>query len=273
MAADIKPEYVGKIICSMQEYHAAEAVGSSALRQITNQTPAHYLYDKNNPSQPTPSQRLGTLIHEAILEPYRFAEMSVIMPDFSGTGSRAAKEDWLLNNHGKIILNQETKDQIDGIIKSLIAHPSARQLMSDGHAEESLFWRDAETGMQCKARPDFVREGRIVVDVKSTLDASYRSFQKDIANYGYDQQAAHYLDGCSEVLGGNYDTFLIVAVEKTPPYAVAVYQFDETMVNEGRAKNQAALKTLAECKKTGIYPAYPTGITPIALPSWAVSRE
>ena len=45
---EITPKFQGKIVCSMAEYHASQAVGSSSLRTIINKSPAHYLYNKQN---------------------------------------------------------------------------------------------------------------------------------------------------------------------------------------------------------------------------------
>lgn len=262
-----------KRICTMAEYHAHKAVGSSSLRTLINQSPAHYLFNRENPLESTPAQAFGTAIHQAILEPKQFRELAIVEPPFSGTGSRAAKDQWHLNNHGKTILKQDQMDTIEGILKSISAHKQASKLVSAGHAEESIFWTEPESGIECKARPDFIREGHIVVDVKSTADASYRSFQKDIANYGYHIQAAMYLDAATAITGQNHDTFIIIAVEKEAPYALQCFQLDEMTVREGQELYYSALQTLKQCQFTGIYPAYGEQLTPIALPSWAVRGE
>ncbi len=259
----------GKIKCSMQDYHAYPAAGSSDLRTIINQSPAHYWWDKNNSSPSTPAQAFGTLVHQAILEPYDFHKKMIIEPTFSGKGSQAAREEWHLANHGKVVMKQEQHDAISGMIKSVLAHPKAAQLISDGSAEESFFWKDPETGVECKSRPDFLRDGHIIVDVKTTLDAGFTSFKKDVSNYGYYIQAAHYLEGASIVLDKQFDAFVIIAVEKSPPYAVQCFQIDEEAIRVGQNLIQSALKTLKKCQASGIYPAYGEHIQPIDLPPWA----
>lgn len=269
----MKPDFTGRLICSMEDYHAAPHVGSSGLRTLIDQSPAHYLYNRENPSAPTPSQSFGTAIHQAILEPKVFMDNAIVPPEFSGTGSRSEKDKWYIANHGKTILKQDQFDAIHGILNSILKHKQASKLISSGYAEESLFWKDAESGVMCKARPDFVREGHIVVDVKSTLDASYHSFQKDVANYGYHIQAALYLDACSAILGGNYDTFIILAVEKEAPYCVNCFQLNEHAIQEGREQYYYALKTLKKCQESGVYPGYPEVLIPVDLPTWAIKGE
>lgn len=264
---------VGKFKCTMAEYHAYPAVGSSGLRTILNQSPAHYWWDLNNQSPSTPAQALGTAIHEAILEPWKFEERAIVEPKFAGTGAHAARDKWHLENHGKLILKPDDFDKIQGILKSLLRNKTASRLISDGAAEESFFWTDPETKIQMKCRPDFLREGHIIVDVKSTTDASTDSFKKDVANYGYFIQAAVYLDGVTEVTGQKHDTFVILAVEKTAPFEIASYQLKPEDIAAGRAAYQRALKILKKCMDTGVYTGYPDAIQPIELPPWAYTSE
>jgi len=260
-------------------------VGSSLLRILIAQSPAHYLWAKEHPSEPTPAQRLGTAIHSAILEPADFRQIMIVKPIFSGytkkgelttsencTEVQEKSQAWHLEHHGKMILKQEELDTIDGILRAISAHKQAARLMSEGHAEESLFWKDPESGIELKTRPDFVREGHIVVDVKSCLDASYYAFQKEIVSRGIHIQAAMQLDGCSAVHGGHFDTHITIAVEKEEPFALQCFQMDEHAIQEGRQLYYAALKTLAQCEKSKVFPAYPE-LTPVSLPSWAIKGD
>ncbi len=257
-----------KVKMSVEDYHAHPAVGSTSLRTLIKQSPAHYLYNLSNPKEPTPAKRFGTAVHQAILEPDAFHKNAVVEPEFGGKGSVALKDEWHRENHGRLILKREQHDAIKGILKSVSMHKLAFKFVSSGAAEESLFWKDPKTGIICKARPDFNREGHILVDLKTTEDAGYRSFQADLAEYQYHVQAAMYLDGASEVFGTKFDEFIIVAVEKKPPYAINCYLLDENMIMEGRALYFNALKTLDECTKVNKFPAYPEVLKPISLRSW-----
>lgn len=255
--------------CTIQEHHANEAIGSSLLKVLIDQSPAHYWYKKNNKTEPTPTQAFGSAIHQALLEPMLFKEKMIVEPVFGGTGSRAAREEWHLKNHGKTIIKADQLDAIEGILKSITNHKQACKLISDGHAEESLFWTH-ENGVACKARPDFVREGHILVDIKSTIDASYESFRKDIANYSYHVQAALYLDGATAVFGTEFTKFIIIACEKTAPFGVNCFSLGQETIEEGRAQYYKALETLKKCQDSKHYPNYSDNeIMPIGLPSWA----
>lgn len=261
-----------KMVLTNEEYHAHEAVGSSSLKKILR-SPAHYLFGLENPSEPTAAMDLGTAIHEAILEPNLFKANTVVMPKFEGTGSRAAKDAWLLENHGKRILKQDDLDKVLGILHALSEHKTARALLTGGAAEESFFWRDPETGILCKARPDFLRQGHIIVDVKSTFDASELAFPRQVAKLNYHLSAAQYLAGVSIVENQKFDQFVLLAVEQEAPHGIGCYLLDDATLAAGEFLRRKALTTLAECKDSGNYPSYPDEIRPLGIPNWAMPLE
>ena len=265
-------EYPKRVKLSNEEYHKHEAVGSTNLKHLLR-SPAHYMTAKLCPPEQTPAMLLGSAIHTLILEPKLFNKEYVVMPEFSGTGSRAAKEDWLLKNHGKTALKPDQAATAELVAKAVAKHKTASKLLSLGHAEEAYMWRDADTGILCKCKPDFLREGHIIVDVKSTQDASFNSFQKSIANFDYHLSAAMYLDGVSAVTGDTYDTFVIIAVEKESPFALACYVLDEATIDAGRVEYKNALARLNQCIKAKEYPGYPDIIQPANLPSWRWPKE
>lgn len=259
-----------KTIMPNAEYHSHPAIGSSLLKKVLR-SPAHYLSAKENPQESTPAMEFGTHVHEAILEPQKFKDSVAVMPNFAGAGSVAKRDDWKASNRDKRIISQEDLDKVRQIDAAVKRHKIASRLLDQGKPEESYF--AILDGQVCKARPDYLRDGHIIVDIKTTGDASIREFSKAIANFDYHLSAAFYLDVVSATLGETYDEFLIIAVEKTPPYAVAVYLLDQGTIDAGGFLYKKALSTLLECKQTNNYPSYPESIQPIALPSWAFPSE
>ena len=251
---------------SNSEYHQHPAVGSSDLKLILRST-KHYQYIKENRPEPSPAMRLGTLVHLAMLEPGLFKKFRV-MPDFAGKGSRAEKEAWLIANHGELIVTAEELEAVKGALHSVSEHALAPKLLAGGAAEESLFWQDGGTGIVLKCRPDFIKKGGILVDVKTCQDASLSEFQKAITNYKYHLQAAHYLAGATAVTGTKHEDFIIIAVEKTPPFGVQVFQLDEQTIEKGDELRRRALLRLKAAKDSGIWPAYSEEIVPINLTPW-----
>ena len=79
------------------------------------------------------------------------------------------------------------------------------------------------TGLQCKCRPDWISaDGGILVDLKTTEDASPREFQRSIAKWRYHVQAGWYMAGIEAAYGTRPSGFIFIAVEKKPPFAVGV---------------------------------------------------
>lgn len=261
-----------KVVMTADEYHVHPAIGSSSIKTLLR-SPLHFKYAQENKEEPTPAMVFGTACHTAILEPNHFTSSVVVKPKFEGTGARTRAEQWALENHGKVVVTADQMADIMGMLKSVAGHKTARALLTGGAAEESYFDQCPDTGIVRKARPDFLRQGHIIVDVKTTTDADPADFARTIANFGYHISAAYYLDVVTNVLGQKFDQFIIIAVEKSPPYAVSVHLLDEGTIDAGRYLYRKALKTLAECRKKNEWPGYPDQILNTAIPPWAFPSE
>jgi hypothetical protein len=169
---------------------------------------------------------------------------------------------------GKIVIKDDYLTEARKMAASVMAHPMAGRLFKNGESEVSAFWDDPETGYPCKCRFDYINGGRIVVDLKTTIDASPEGFKKSIADYGYHRQDAFYTEGFKGVFHRYPLAFLFVAVETTPPYCVAVHQINEQSKAIGREEINYFLSTFKECMEADVWPAYSENITEISLPSW-----
>lgn len=255
---------------SHAEYLAYPAISNSLLQRV-GQSPAHAKQWLETPMEPTPAMILGTMTHAGILEPHVFKATYSVMPKFDGrtNAGKASKESWIASNPGKIAILEDQFTQVLGMIESVYNHPRAAEALSQGESEMSHFHRDAASGATLKCRPDHVFENTLI-DIKTTEDASYKAFQKSIINFGYDHQAAFYLDLVTTVTGIKMQKFIIIAVEKKAPYAVAIYQLDDLAIQVGRNKVRANINLWLECLRTGVYPAYGDEIVTMSLPGWAV---
>jgi len=253
---------------SYQEYEARPGVRQSNLKHLAK-SPAHYKQALTEHAD-TEALAFGRALHVAVLEPHLFDEQFVIAPKINKrtTVGKAAWAD--LQSSGKAVLSESDGEAIAGIKASIKAHPAASQILGlSSDREASIFWNDVETGVACKARMDVTCPAMAaVVDLKSTKDASIFEFSKSLLNFGYHYQAAHTLAGCA-ALKIPFDSFIFIAVEKEPPYAVAVYQIDEESLLFGALKVQELLRLYKACEASGVWPAYPYQIQKISLPSWA----
>ena len=112
----------------------------------------------------------------------------------------------------------------------------------------------------------------IIVDLKTTEDASPEAFAKSIARYGYHRQNSMYVDGVESSTGDFVKGFVFVVTEKTPPYCTAVYQLDMQGVELGRDQYKRLLLDLADCKIKNAWPGYSNRIETISMPRWAMKE-
>lgn len=258
---------MGGEMISNADYHADPAVSASHLHAIA-QSPYHYwaryISPDRMPSEPTAAMKLGSLVHCAVLEPDELLQRYGVC---SPRNTKAGKEQAAAMAAGGIEAVSEA-DMVTAlnIAAAVRQHPAAAALLQSGKAEQSFWWDDADTGMRCKCRPDWLN-GATVVDLKTTADASPRGFAKSIATFRYHVQASHYLAG----LGA--ERFVFIAAEKAAPYAVAVYELDAEALAIGDELRQRDMRVIADCRATGEWPGYSTGIEPLSLPKWALSPD
>lgn len=253
----------GTLMISNAEYHADPAVSASHLHAVL-QSPQHYFkkyIDPNRPkNEPTAAMRLGTLGHTAVLEPDELKKRHPVV------SSRRTKEAQQLINDGFEPVLQSEMDTAEQMAESVRNHPEAAWLLSVGEAEQSLWWNDDEHGLRCKCRPDWW-SGDLVVDLKTTQDASPKAFAKSVANFGYHRQQAHYVKGtkCAR--------FIFIVVEKTYPFQTAVYELDTEASAIGEDQRRRAMNRIATCKQRDEWPGYGDNVQTLSLPSWATYDE
>lgn len=254
------------------DYLAWDAVSQSQLKEL-QRSPAHLRAALEAPDEDTDALRIGRAVHCAVLEPHRFAADFAVLPEGNDRRTKEGKAAWeRAMNSGATPIKYEEGEKVKAIAASIRAHTAAAHLLaSDGPAELSLVWRDEETGVLCKARQDkhaHAVGGGVILDVKTTTDASAREFERTVFNFAYHRQGAFYLRG-SEALELPVQHYAIIAVEKEAPYAVAVYRLNEAALDAGDDEVGALLKRYAACQSRGEWPAYPDTVQDLALPDWA----
>lgn len=243
----------------------------SGLDRIAK-SPAHYLHYCREESPDTPTLRFGRAFHCYVLEPVAFGERYAVAPDFGDGRTKKAKEAkaaFLAENAGRELVPIDEFDAIRRMADSVMAHPTARNLVIGGQAEREIAWTDPRTGLKCGGRADFhIPELRIAVDLKTTDNADPAAFARSVATYRYHVQDAHYRAGFAAI-GEPIEHFLFLAVEKTAPFAVSVCYVDQAALFRGEEVRDRDMDRLRACIETGEWPAYGNDLIPIAMPAWA----
>lgn len=248
------------------EYHSSSAISKSGL-DLIEKSPAHYFYaDKEK----TKAMVIGSAFHDLVLLPDIFEKNYAVKPDGLSFATKEGKA-WKAENEGKEILSQEEFDAINAMKESVLAHHSASKLLAQGKPETSIFWRD-ESGVECRCRPDFIHSSGVIVDLKTTTDASPRGFAKSVAEFRYHVQDAYYSNGYKHAFGELPKGFVFIAVEKKPPYAVGVYTLDDAAKIEGEIRFKENIETYKQALEQGVWNAFSPKIETLSLPNWAYKQ-
>jgi hypothetical protein len=263
------------------DYHAMRALSASGAWLLAEDCAAKFLWRSPwNPlyePEPRIDFDIGVAAHLAVLEPDRQADSVVLIEagDYRTTKAREARD--AARAGGKVPLLPYQLDIVQAIAGSIRAHPIASEAFTGGEAEVTLIWRDAETSVPCKARPDYLpAHGRWLVDLKTAASANPRSWRDQAYRLGYHARAAWYLDGAAAVLGEVPEEYWFVLVEKEPPYLVSVVSFDNDALAWGRIANRKACERFACAAAANDWPGYREPgqnhdrAFRIGLPPWAI---
>jgi hypothetical protein len=256
------------------DYLALERLSPSGAK-LLHRSPAHYHHNRTHPAAETPALRIGKALHcLALAGREAFAAAFAVEPKADGRTreGKAIKSAFADEAEGKTILTASEAETVEGMSVGILDHPLAPALIEGGTPELSMIWTDATTGAECKGRADLARlEDGVILDLKTTLSSAPGDFARSVLSYGYHCQAAAYLAGAA-TLGADVRDFIILAVEKTPPFAVGIYRLPDAALELGRRRWGEACELYATCIESGHWPGYGDGIRELILPGWAVSE-
>lgn len=261
------------------DYLAVEAVSSSGLRNAARSM-WHYR-NRVDVEQTRPMLR-GTLAHCAVLEPDALAKRYVVTPadapkrpteaqwaaKKSNESSQAAKDWW--NNFNAALAGREvvTHDEFAVTQLQLEAIRQCRELadlLATGRGEVSIFWIDEDTGLYCKARPDWLSD--MALDLKTCADESPSGFSRAAARLRYDLQDAHYSAGI-EAVTGRAVPFIFGAVTNKPPVLAVPYVLTDEVRGNARDERRELMQRLAQCQRENEWPAYGAGVQLLDFPAY-----
>jgi hypothetical protein len=251
----------------LAHYHRGDicdgpSISSSGLR-LMRKGPA-YFWDKSalNPLRDASDDDneayiLGRAAHHVICREVGFSKHFVIHSDKAPDGkawhgNNKSCVAWikLQKEQGKTVLSPKQAEQIRGMAVRLGQTTLVRKGILDGYIEHSLFWRDKETGVWLKARPDIVPSSSgDYADLKTTQSVAYLDIQRAIdpdLGYGYIMQGALILEG-ARALDMEVNSFSLVWVEKNRPHCTRVSTLIDEDIMRGARCNRLALRAFHTC--------------------------
>ena len=262
-----KPE-----IISNAEYHGRKTHLSSTNVRTHKKNRKQFKYSLTHELvKQTKAMADGTAVHAFFLERDKFNSDFVIKPADMRLNTKAGKE-WAQEHKSKIIIDSELGNNLYEMEKSFMDSPARLIYDKQGQSELSYFWDDLGL-VKGKCRPDWIsNDGNIVVDIKTTTDASPYGFQKSIANWGYHLQLGWYLRGLQK-LGLPAKEFIFIAIEKTPPFSVGVYRANKDMITYANDEINNLVYDIDESLKSDDFPDYTPEIMDLGLPNWMNPKE
>lgn len=270
---------------SNEEYHGAKEYVSRSGIMDFDRNPYNYWAKHLNPDRPkrdaTPAMILGSAFHIYCLEDSKFWETyDVKLEHFTKKhlielhGKEKGEflffdqkiTESVMKKGNKTIISHDDYHHMKKMLDNITMNHKAIELLRDARIENSFFWQDKESGLLLKARPDILQPN-MIIDLKTTSDASPRAFQNEMVKYGYHVQFAMIRDAVEAVEGHRINSFINIVIETKYPYSMGIYMIDEEAVDEGERKYKEICFEMIEAFKTNKYKDY--GVQTISLPKWA----
>jgi len=256
-----------------EQYHAdTQRVSNSMLSVLASPQEYQQRYITKTMPHPKPSEAmaLGTLVHCMALEPNAVVNRFVIKPEGMDRRTREGKLAYqTLIESGKDIVTLEQFETAQACWQALAYHDQIGvALRADGIIEQRIDWERNGLPMRCK--PDkIIPTMQLIVDVKTSADASPKEFAKSVANFGYARQAALYQDAVASHYGGELFRFLFAVVCTDPPYEVACYELSDEAMRYGYRNADTLISELqVRIERDYWLPDWGSGIVTLDLPRW-----
>ena len=243
------------------------SVSRSGLSTILQMSPRHFWFDSylnpNRPKdEPSTAVSLGSAAHHLILGEASFSRHFIVRPEAWDSWRTGASQQWRaeVQASGLTVLTPDQMDLIRGMAESLALEPLIQMGLLNGLIEQSIVWRDEETGVWLKVRPDCIpHDGGDVADLKTVARITDDDLSRSVGDTGMNIQGAMIREALKVVLGVEVRDFVPVFVESKPPHCVQIRALAQEDLDLGHRQFRVAVRKVAHCLKTGNWPG-PAGV-------------
>jgi hypothetical protein len=242
--------------CDNSDYHAdRKYLSSSVLKAVYKSLDIYYneyiLGNKREISTSTQSAfDLGSLVHSYILEPDKTLNDFAFFTGFRKAGKEY--EDFLAaQNTGKTVVSSAQKQQAEAMIESFKTCDAAKNLISNGFAEQTIC--GTLKGVPIKVRFDWINvEDGYIADVKTTSYPSEKeSFKMTVDGLMYHLSAALYCAMAEQYYGKKFDFYFIVLSKKDR--TTDVFKMSEETMQAGIDVMNTALMKYKKAKEINVW--------------------
>lgn len=253
---------------TLDEYHTnrdlfdGPSVSKSPLKDLI---PTHggspkafwgrWKYNPDHIIEPTTAALdFGKAVHCLLLGDEKFSEKFVVRPEeFPDYKTKAARE-WrdASVKDGKTIVTPDQIEIIQRMSGDASEYPLVKMGILNGEIERTLCWKDEETGIWLKARPDAISADGIFADLKTAGKFEEDFLERQLFDAGY------YLQGTiarmvATKLGLPFQTFVLVYVLNDAVPDTTHVELSPHDMDRGERAVRWCLRTIREGLDTGIW--------------------
>lgn len=249
----------------MSDYYDIDLPSFSYLKNL-ERSPAHYQSAIKEKKTKSGAMALGTAIHCSILEPEKFEKTIFLKLDGRTQAGKAQAEN--IRDFGLIALAQDEFKNCIEIRQTLFGNQNMKNLLT-GEAEKEYFFE--YEGVKLKSKLDLVAK-EYIVDLKTCEDCRDFAFTKNFVNYHYYAQAFLYQH--AEFLNsGTKKPYLILALEKEPPFEYKIYHVGESWLGFGEKKIKKWIEKYKQCCVNNDWHGYSHDVEDLSVPAWFLSKN
>ncbi len=270
--------FIGWQSLDIFQYHSIkEAIGSSSLKVIVEESPKEYYYTVNDaPKVEKDAFDLGHALHSVVLE--QNTNTFKLGPEVSSKATniwKDAKKEAAAE--GKTLLDADQYSRVMRGFEEFCSHPLAHKLVSQCQKiEASGFYVDEKTGLWLKFRPDGYCAndtlGDFIFDYKTARSISKRDIDTAIQSYGYHISAAHYIAGIKAITGRDVKDYYFAFQKSSGSMDVRIVRLRDEDIALGMEIREKALMMIADCKLKDSWPGVSDVIEPAGIPDWGARK-
>lgn len=274
-----------------EEYHPGDFIKNGGARPLItlscsqastllNKSPAHCRegHAQLNPDYEEQQKDvfdLGSAAHNmALRQDFWREEIDIIdARDWKTKKAKEAKAESRAAGRYPILVAQY--GALEAMVLKLEAHPQAGRAFTQGQPEMTLVWRDEQSGVVCRARPDWTPDDQKFdpwPDYKTTQEGKPGVWDRRYClDHGGILRAAWYHEAIRQCCGVERPVQYYVVQEVSAPYVVTVRVVPLPIIDLGRRMMRRALTEFARCLKSDDWPGYDF-LTDLSCPQWAFDR-
>lgn len=273
---------------SNEDYHAGEGISSTSVKHFLKTPRTYQAYNTGEITfNASDVMDTGTVTHCMVLQPDEIDDQIIVHPELLKPTQKMREatkikadiqerievwDEFEKHSAGKLVVSARQFDDARFMTDAVLADPECRRLLKNGIPEMSGYYKDPETGLLLKYRPDW-KHPDYLADLKTCGNGSKYGFKKSIESFKYQLSASHYLEGENILEGNDHRTFIFLCVENKAPWLVSVYVLEDESLRHGDWLRRKALNGIKHCQETNIYPSYNGGIaTTIGINQYLINE-